>query len=262
MKMAGEPCGVSTKKSIAPEKELMDKLEQLIKAVLNKDVSGVPSKKQGDCLSDEAMAILIENKCSPREEEKYSRHILSCHACADLLKNYILTAKAIDREGEREPSSWLLAKVNELVPAAENKSTVLDLVLELRDKFLELIETTGEFPAALRPAFALRDKAKNEHGTIHVVKTLGKFAVDVEIDKRISNTTDLVLRLTDKETNKKAEDVRVSLFHGKREIESVILENGKVKFEDITPESYKIMIMKEGNKIGEVNVSIRSKKQS
>ena len=248
----------------------MDKLEQLLKAVLNKDVSGVPSKKQGNCLSDEAMAILIENKCSPREEEKYSRHILSCHACSDLLKNYILTAKAIDRGGELEPSSWLLAKVKELVSAVENKSTVLDLVLELRDKFLELIETTGEFPAALRPAFALRDKSKkglpaeekNESGTIHVVKTLGKFAVDVEIDKRISNTTDLVLRLTDKETNKKAEDVRVSLFQGKREIESVILENGKVKFEDITPESYKIMIVKEGNKIGEVNVSIRSKKQS
>jgi hypothetical protein len=245
----------------------MDKLEQLLKEVFSKENAAVDRKRQGDCLSEEEMAILIENKCAPEQEEKYSRHILSCDACTDLLKNYILTAKSIEQEGELEAPSWLVAKVKDLVAGESNKGSVLDLVLELRDKLLELIETTGECPGALRPVFVFRDNEKkdlpveknDERSSIHVVKALGKFAADVEIDKRVSNTTDLVLRLTDTETKKKADGLRVSLFQKQREIESVILENGKVKFEDIGPESYKVKILDKGIQVGEVNVSIRSK---
>ena len=77
----------------------MDKLERILKSVFNKEASSGQGKKQGNCLSDEEMSVLVESKCSSREEEKYSRHILSCHSCADLLNSYLIASRSVERTG-------------------------------------------------------------------------------------------------------------------------------------------------------------------
>lgn len=237
----------------------MNKLEDLLKQAFTTK-KWVVNPRFGKCLDDVAIACVVENKISKREEDKISNHIVHCRSCTEKLSAYLLTARDIAKEGEVGVPSFLIERVQNLVAQKATMSDVLDIILEIKEKALELIQTTGDLLLGSQPALALRSKDESESkNSIHVMKSFDNFNADVEIDKRVSNSTDLILRLTEKESNKRAEDIRVSLLRNNREIESQILQGGKAKFEDIRPDIYKVVLMKDDKEIGIINVTMRVK---
>ncbi len=237
----------------------MSKLESLLKEAFKRKV-WKSVKNTNKCLSDETMTCLIENRISKNDEVIVNDHIVHCHSCAEKLSSYLVIARDLSREGEIQPPMFLLDRVKQLVSEKLSASDVLDIVLDIKERVLELIHTTGELllGPTLVPALRGKDEAESKK-SIHVVKNFDKFTAEVEIDKRVSNSTDLILRLTEKESNKRAEGIRVSLLKNEREIESQVLEGGKVKFEDIKPDSYKILIIKDEKAVGSVNIAMRLK---
>lgn len=237
----------------------MNRLESLLKQAFRIRASKI-SQKKGKCLSDETIACVIENKISGGEEEKVNDHIIHCHSCAERISNYLLTSKALAVDGLIQPPVFLMDKVKQLVAERMTVSDVLDIVLDIKDKVLELLHTTGDLLSGPQLAPALRGKdAAGLKKSIHVVKNFDRFSAEVEIEKRVSRSADLILRITEKESKKRADGIRVSLLKNEREVESQIMEAGKVKFEDIKPDTYKVLIIKDDKTIGSVNIEMRQK---
>lgn len=237
----------------------MNRLEALLKDAFRAK-KWVVNHKAGKCLDDETIACAIDNKIPKSEEAKVSDHIARCHSCAEKLSNYLLTARDLVKEGQIQPPTFLVDQARSLVAEKITVSDVLDIILDIREKAIELVHTTGErlFGPGLVPALRSQGEVESKN-SIHVVKSFDKFTAEVEIDKRVSNSTDLIFRLTEKESNKRAEGIRVSLLKKDREIESLVLQGGKATFEDIAPDSYKVLIIKDDKEIGVVNVTMRLK---
>ena len=236
-------------------------IEKLLKIAYRKIKEETTVKPIGNCLSEEDISYFIDNKMKESEGERFCAHILSCRKCADNLKNHLLSIKAMKEKELLEPPAELIKSAQSLLDE-EVGQNILDVVLSFKERAIELVRTTGEvlMGQQLVPVSVLRScgKDKELHNEIKVVKTFGDILTEVDIEKKRTDLANIVIRVTRKATNKKAEGLRISLVKDDRELESFLAEEGKVKFEEVKPNSYRILITKDNKKLGFVNISIKT----
>lgn len=250
--------------SIETEVTVMNNIEEIIKQAYKK-LKERKIAPVGNCLSDEEMSCFIDNVLDKQEKGKFLAHIISCNKCAQNLKDHYSIIKAVKNKGVLETPEQLVREIEDLV-YGETRQNVLDIVLEFKEKAIQIIKTTGEIiqeslgpqPA---PAYAFRAPQKETEGKeIRVSKEFNNLVVDVEIERQKPELANIIVRLTDKTSKKRATGFRVSLIKGDRELESSLIEEGKVKFEEIKLNDYKIYLMKDNKQIGVINISIKASK--
>jgi len=237
-----------------------DSIEKLLKMAYQRARSQGKDKPIGSCLTEENIACFLEGKLFGKDLSSFSDHILSCKNCADALRDNIAVVHMMKKDVFVPAYLENLAKSLVSEEVGEN---VLDIVLNFKDKAIELIRTTGEIlmgpqlvPVPIFRSSGEHDKQPNE---IKVTKTLNNIIAEIGIEKQKPDLANIVVRLTEKESNKKAKEIRVSLIKGDREIQSALIEEGKVKFEEIKANDYKIYLTKDEKKIGIINISITTK---
>lgn len=215
----------------------------------------------GHCLSEEDITCFIDNKMEEAEMEELCAHILSCKKCADDLRDHFLVIRSIEGKGLLDTPTELIESAQSLVDE-EVGQNILDIVLNFKERAIELVRTTGEalMEQQLVPVPVLRNTVENKElqNEIKIVKTFGNILTEVNIEKKRSDLANIVIRVTKKTTNKKAEGLRISLVKNDRELESFLAEEGKVKFEEIKPNNYRVLITKDNKKLGLVNISIKT----
>lgn len=219
----------------------------------------------GTCLSDENMVCFIDNVLNKNEKDRFLAHIISCNKCAHSLKAHYAIIKTVESKGMLKAPADLVQEAESLV-YGEAGQNALDIVLEFKEKFIQIIRTTGEalqesLGTQPAPAFAVRTPKKEaERKEVRVSKEFNNLLVDVEIERQKPKSANIVVRLTDKTSKKRATGFRISLIKGNRELESSLAEEGKVKFEEIKLNDYKINLIKDNKQIGVINISIRASK--
>ncbi len=236
-------------------------IEKLLKVAYRRLKEEKMVKPIGHCLSEEDIACFIDDKIKEAEREKLCIHILSCRKCADNLRDHFLVIKSMKEKGLLETPTGLIESAQSLVDV-EVGQNILDIVLNFKERAIELVRTTGEvlIGQQLIPVPALRSSGKDRElqNEIKVVKTFGDILTEVDIEKKRSDLANIVIRVTKKVTNKKAEGLRISLVKDNRELESFLVEEGKVKFEEIEPNNYRILITEDDRKLGFVNISMKT----
>lgn len=232
-------------------------IEKLLKITFQKVASQFKSKPVGECLTEENIACFLDGKLLGEELNMFNEHILSCKKCATTLKYDIAISRKMNEEISVPPHLENLAKS---LISEEVGVNVLDIVLNFTSKSIELIRTTGNIfiGPELVPVHAFRSSGENDKlpNEVKVIKTLSDVIAEIGIEKQRPDLANIVVRLTEKETNKKAKEIRVSLMKGDRELQSSLIEDGKVKFEEIKANDYKIYLTKDEEKIGIITISI------
>lgn len=240
-------------------------IEDIIKQTYKRIKEQRKDTPVGNCLSDEDMVCFTDNVLNKNEKDRFLAHIISCNKCAQKLKDHYAIIKAVESKEILGAPEYLVQRAEDLV-YGKVKQNVLDIVLEVKEKIIQVIRTTGEIlqeslgpqPA---PAYVLRTPKKEAvENEVRISKDFNNLAVDVEIERHEPESANIVVRLTDKASKKRAVGFRVSLIKGDRELESSLVEEGRVKFEEIKLNDYKISLIKDENQIGVVNISIRAAK--
>ncbi len=240
-------------------------MDKNIESILKQALVNLKNKNRfrikGKCLNDGDLAYLIEGQTSESEREKFLEHILSCQKCTIKLKEHLLVLNTIAKTGMLDtPETVVQAAMNLFSP--EVGPNILEIVLNFKEKVIELIRTTGEVfqGPQLIPVPVLRSQDYGNQFTneIKIVKEFDSILTEVGFEKNKPGICDVEIRLTEKETKKKMQGLRVTLSKNGKEIESSLVEGGKVVFRDMKPDKYCVSIIREDKKLGIIDISITS----
>ncbi len=233
---------------------MQDKLEKLIKLVYKKWKSAQP--KTGDMHPDEeTLACFLENRLSEAENEGVRQHLISCDRCAEVV---ILQAK-LKTETTKEVPGELLERVKELV-ISRDKSPVLEILLKLKRKALEILSTTGDvlIGQELVPAPVLRSrKIKDFKDEVNILKDFKDIRVEAKVENKGGQAFNLVIIVKQRETQKIIKDLRITLFRDDLELESYLTSSGSVTFEHVLLGRYKVEISTVNTKVASILLDIK-----
>ena len=230
------------------------KFEKLIKIVYEKWKAKLP-RWQGAHPDEEDFSAFIQNQLTAQEAARIKNHILSCEECAQILA----VSFKLQNVPEIEPPTKLLEACRDLI-SKEISSRTLDIILEVKEKLLDLLNTSGDVLVGqeLVPAAVLRSrKIKDFKDEITILKDFEDIRIEVKITAKASANFDLQLIIKDKLTQELKKDLRVSLIKGDVELESYLAESGKVIFEHVLLGQYTVEISSLRDKVASVLIDIK-----
>lgn len=233
----------------------MEEKDGLIRAVYKAWQAGQPKAKDSHP-DEEALACFSDGRLSEGEAQAVKAHLITCPDCSEALALSLEAESAPDKEMPPE----LIAQLKNLLPA-EDKLSLLEIVLQFKDKAIEVINTTGAvlFGQELVPAVLLRsrkiEKFKEE---VIILKDFQEITVEVRIENKSGSAFDLRISVKNKQTQKALTDLRVTLLKEDLEIESYLSDSGSVSFEHILLGKYKVAIESLEGKMAAVMLDIRA----
>lgn len=241
----------------------MKNIEIFLREVLGKLRSKRRLKLKGKCLNDQDIACIIDSQLSEKDRVRYSDHILRCMKCAQNLRDHLLVLSAISKKEVLEtPEAIVQAAVDLYIPEAG--VNVLEVVLNFKEKIIELVRTTGEIlrGPGLIPIPAVRNQGEEVAflNEIKIVKEFNNMMTEVGVEKNKPHLCNVEIRLTEKKSKKKMHGLRVTLVKNEREVESALIEEGKVTFREVKPGKYSLFIIKDNNKTGVIELDITDSK--
>lgn len=234
---------------------MADKLERLIKVIYKKWKSG-QQKAQPSHPDEEALACFSEGRLSREENERIKAHLISCDDCAEV---FTLQVRLKPASVENVPAE-LLERMKKLVAAGE-KAAILEILLLLKEKALEILNTTGDILVGQEfiPAPVLRSRQIKEFkDEVTILKDFKDITVEVKIENKRGRAFDLTVTVKDKPTHALIKDLRVTLLKDDLELESCLTDFGKIIFEHVLVGKYTVEISDIENKVASILLDIKT----
>ncbi len=234
---------------------MSERIERFIKMAYKDLKSG---KFQQDHPSEEEIACFLEGKLEKEAAGRMKKHLSACDQCAKLVSDDLLFTGL---PGNDVPER-VLEKVEGMISdrASGLSGSFLDIVLKFVDQGLEIVRTTGEVFSGreLIPADDFREGRSLQFGhDSAITKTLDELFVEIRAESHEYPLFNLVVTIRDNKSRSFVKDVRVTLFKDEREIESRIIEQGKVMFESIGPAVYALEISDSKRVLATVQLEVR-----
>ncbi len=233
---------------------MLDNLEKLIRAVYKIWKTNQPAAKEPHP-DEETIACFLENKLSAQESDHIKAHLISCDTCAEVIAVQ-LKLKAIET---KEIPEAVLIRVKNLV-VTEDKASILEIFLRLKEKALELLHTSGDVLVGqeLVPAPILRSRQiKDFRDEVTILKDFQNIRVEVKIENKLGRSFSLTVVVKEKATQRVMKDLRVTLIKDDLEFESYLSDSGKVTFEHVLLGKYTVEISTVENKLASILLDIK-----
>ena len=233
---------------------MTNRLEKLIKVVYKKWRTG-QLKEHATHPDEEAWACFLEGKLSAEENKRIKIHLLSCDSCAE---NFSLQLKLKPTETKAVPKE-LLEHMKNLV-AAEERIPILEIFIALKEKTLEILNTTGDILVGREfvPAPVLRSRQiKDFKDEVTILKDFKDIRVELKLENKRGQAFDLNVFVKDKQTHRVIKDLRVTLLKDDLELESYLTTSEKIIFEHVLVGKYTVEISNIETKIASILLDIR-----
>jgi len=205
---------------------------------------------------EETLACFLEGKLSEQDAERLKGHLLSCDTCAEQLA---FNLKLKEAEAKDVPQE-LLERAKNLITQEEGAS-LLEIALILKEKAVEIINTTGDvlFGQELVPAPVLRTRQiKDFKDEVTILKDFKDIRVEAKIENKGQQAFNLTIAVREKGTQKLIKDLRVSLLRDDTELESYLSDSGKVIFEHVLLGKYTVEISSIEEKLASILLDIKA----
>ncbi|MBU3958906.1 MAG: hypothetical protein KKH29_01375 [Candidatus Omnitrophica bacterium] len=229
-------------------------IERLIKAAYKKWRSE-HSKIVGAHPDEETFALFVEGKLPPEENSGVIAHLITCDNCAQ-----ILAVQARLKLEEKEIPQELVERMKGLV-IHKDKLPILEIALRLKEKALEILNTTGDvlLGQELIPAPVLRSRnIKDFKDEVTILKDFKDIRTQIKIENQRGQAFTLTVMIKEKETQKVLKDLRITLLKDDLELESYHTDSGSVSFEHALLGRYTIEIFSAQDKLASVLLDIKT----
>ncbi|MDD5347421.1 MAG: hypothetical protein PHT59_02260 [Candidatus Omnitrophica bacterium] len=229
-------------------------IEKTVKKVYKRWKGRLPPAGQNHP-DEETLAAFAENKLSSKDADRLKSHMLSCPRCSQAAADGIRMLSV----APTEMPPGLARRSQELI-VAEMQSSVLELVLALRDKVMELVSSTGDVLVGqeLVPAALVRSRKLSEFkDEVTVLKDFRDIRVEVKVRSPEPSRFTVTILARDKQTQRPLRDVRISMLREGLELESYLAQEGKVVFEHVALGKYSIQILSLKEKLATVTIDVK-----
>lgn len=234
--------------------KMQDKLERLVKFVYKRYKAGLKTPESHPDVED--IVCFLENRLSPEESESMKEHLISCANCAEIIA---IQMKLRPTEIKAVPQE-LLSRVKGLLKV-EDKISVLEIFLRLKEKALEILNTSGDILVGqeLVPAPVLRSRSiKDFKDEVTILKDFKDIRVELKIENKQGQAFRLTVMLKEKDTQRILKDLRVTLIQDDLELESYLTDSGRASFEHVLLGKYTVEISTLENKIAFILLDIKT----
>lgn len=230
------------------------KLEKFIKLIYKRWKSD--NIKTGQNHPDEeALISFIDGRLSQEEAEEIKSHLLNCDSCAEVIA---LTLEVIPDESRQVPQE-LIERIKAMIPTQDSE-TLFEIALRVKDRLLEMINTTGDILMGQEfvPAPLLRSRnIKDFKDEVTILKDFKDIRVQVKVENKGSSVFTLIILVKDRHTQRIVKDLRISLLKEDLELESYLVNNGCVTFEHVFLGKYKVEISSQDIKVASILLDIK-----
>ena len=233
---------------------MADNFEQIVKIVYREWKTGNRVAGQGHP-DEESLACFTENSLPEAEKTLVAKLLLSCDSCAE----YLSIQLKIPTHLSLDLPLPLLEKVKKLV-GQDGHENLLEIFIHLKDKALEIIQTTGDvlLGQELVPAPVLRSRKINEFKEeVSILKDLRQIRVMAKIQNKTTKSFNLTITIKDKQVLKIDKNLRVALIKDGVELESYVNESGSSFFENILPGNYLVEISRQGQREAVIDLKVK-----
>lgn len=231
-----------------------EKLERLIRLVYRRSKPALPAGEGGHP-DENDMVCFLEERLSREEKKRVQAHILTCDTC---MENLAIQLR-LDPVKEARVPLKLLKQVKDLV-SQELNNPVLELILKLKDKAIEVLSSTGDilWKGELVPLPILRGRSiKDFKDEVTIFKNFKDKVVEVKIENIQGRAFKLNIKALDKFRRKIIKDLRITLLKGDLELESYHTDSGGVIFEHVLLGKYKVEIYSPDTLIASIILDIK-----
>ncbi len=231
-----------------------EKIERLIRLVFRRSKPFWPGKVSSHP-NEEDMACFLEDRLSPEEKERIQEHMISCDTC---MENLALQLR-LDPVKEGRVPLGLLKQAKDLVNRELN-NPVLEVILKLKDKAIEVLNSTGDiiWKGELIPLPILRGRSiKDFKDEVTIYKNFKDKVVEVKIENIQGRAFKLNIKALDKFKRKVIKDLRITLLRDDLELESYHTDSGGVIFEHVQLGKYKVEIHSPDQLIASIILDIK-----
>jgi len=233
---------------------MFNRLEKITR-VIYKEWKGSHLYTGKDHPDEERLACFLEDKLSRHDKEIIQKHLLSCDLCAE----YLSTQLKIKPRLSLDVPVSLLEKVKKIINQ-ETKENLFEILLRLKGKVIEVIQTTGDvlLGQELIPAPVLRSRQISEFKEeVNILKDLQQIRVLAKIENKDSVSFNLTIMVKDKQ-GKIQKNLRVTLLKETIEMESYATDSGTSSFENILPGNYTVEVIQEDQKVAIINLEVKA----
>jgi hypothetical protein len=233
---------------------MAERVDKLIKVVYQKWKSGQlkPQKLHPD---EEALACFLEGRLSDKENEQIKAHIISCDDCSRALAVQLRMGEIETKDVPEE----LLKSIKDLA-AISIAIPILEIILRIKEKVMEILSTTGDVLVGqeLVPAPVLRSRQiKDFKDEVTILKDFQDIRVEAKIENKQGKAFSLSITVKEKASQKMMKDLRVTLIKDDVELESYLTDSGKVTFEYVLLGKYTVEVANIENKIASILLDIK-----
>jgi hypothetical protein len=231
-----------------------ENLESLV-IMAYREWRGRENKEHDSHPDEETFVCFVEERLTPEESNQIKAHVLSCQRCSEILSTCI----KMSSEKEIDLPSGLIDKTKNLL-SRRLAPSILEIILRLKEKTLEIINTTGDVLVGqeLVPAAVLRSRKINEFtDSVTILKDFKDIRLDVKIEKKRGDFFEVSLIAREKQTQKTIKDLRITLIKDEVELESYLSDSEKVVFEHVLLGKYTVEISTVNEKLATVLLDIK-----
>ena len=229
--------------------------EKITRVIYRERKDAVPFMGQ-DHPSEEEMACFLDDKLPTNDKNIIIKHLLSCGVCAEYLGAHL----KIQPHLSLDVPAPLLEKIKRLV-GTEAGENLLEIFLRLKEKALEIIQTTGDvlLGQELVPAPILRSRKINEFKEeVIILKDLQQIRVLAKIQSKSTKSFNLTITVKDRQIQTMHKNLRVTLIRDGIELESYIIDSaGSSFFENILPGNYIVELSRQDQKEAVIDLKVK-----
>ena len=229
-----------------------DKIEEIISMVY-KTWRGQLRSSYGACPEEETFALFLEGLLPEGESQELKKHFLGCDRCLEVI------ALSKEKVAEITIPQELIESAKKIV-IKQKRFPALDIILGFKEKIIDIIETSGDvlFGQELAPLPVLRSRNIKDFGQeVLIIKNLDKIKTEIEVENKGGFNARVIIKISDINTSKPIEDLRITLIRDKQEIESYIVSSGKAVFDNVAPDKYSIEISSTKEIVGKILLEIK-----
>lgn len=233
---------------------MQNKIEQIIARVYKTWRQKFPRAGES-CPDEETLASFFEGRLAQEESQRLKNHIIGCDRCSELIVFLSQEVKEIP-----VPEELINRAKNMILNQEKAKTTFLEIILGFKEKVIDLIKTSGDilFGQEFASLPVLRSRNIKDFGQeVIIVKDLGNIKTEIEIENKTNYHAKITVKLSDINTGKPTEGLRITLIRAKQEIESYITESGKTVFDNVPADKYSVEISSPELIIGKILLEIK-----
>ncbi|MCX5694553.1 MAG: hypothetical protein NT014_05485 [Candidatus Omnitrophica bacterium] len=204
----------------------------------------------------ESLACFLEDSLPAQDKKLIQKHAIKCDLCSE----YLSAQFKIQPHLSLDVPVPLLEKVKKLVEGA-GRENLLEIFLQLKEKALEIIQTTGDvlLGQELVPAPLLRSRKITEFKEeVSILKDLQRIRVMAKIQNKFMKSFSLAITVQDKPALKVDKNLRVTLIKDGLELESYVNESGSSFFDNILPGDYIVEVSRSGEVEAVIDVRVKA----